>query len=332
MPVDSIPLPHGGHLRAAAARYAIPLAEWLDLSTGINPNGWPAPALPPTVWNRLPEEEDGLEAAARDYYRADSLLAVAGSQAAIQLLPKLREPGRVAIIHPGYREHYRAWQRACHAVSPISADEIEPVSERVEHMLLIHPNNPGGECFTREQLLRCHARLRQRDGWLVVDEAFIDCAPEHSLAPFSDRPGLIVLRSLGKFFGLAGARVGFVCAQAAILKALKSELGPWPIAAPSRHVATLALRDNDWQQAARAALPSAGERLRELLSRHGLVPNGGGCLFQWVETERAGELHEQLARRAILTRLFDAPASLRFGLPGDESGWRHLDEALGAVR
>jgi cobalamin biosynthetic protein CobC len=180
-------------------------------------------------------------------------------------------------------------------------------------------------------LLGLHAQLAARGGWLVVDEAFIDAAPEHSLASVCPRPGLIVLRSLGKFFGLAGARVGFVLAEQNVLQPLAERLGPWPLAAPSRYAAALALRDTGWQCAARKSLSLASQRLAELLRTHGLSPSGGSSLFQWVCCADAASVHEQLAQQGILTRLFEAPSSLRFGLPCDEVQWARLDEALSRV-
>lgn len=323
-------LEHGGRLRAAARRYGIPEDDWLDLSTGINPNGWPVPLLPADIWERLPQDDDGLLVAAQEYYGTTALLAVAGSQAAIQALPTLRKPSRVALLATSYAEHAHAWQCRGYAVSGVSAEEIEQVDAEVK--VIVNPNNPTGKLFTRDELLTIHAQQSARGGWLVVDEAFMDATPEHSLASASPRPGLIVLRSLGKFFGLAGARVGFVLAEASLLQELAETLGPWPIAAPSRYVATLALRDRDWQCATRDALPLSSQRLSELLSTHGLVPDGGCSLFQWLCCDDAASVHEQLAEQGILTRLFEQPASLRFGLPRDEAEWMKLADSLRKIK
>ncbi len=324
-------LHHGGRLRAAAERYRIPLSDWLDLSTGINPTGWPVPAPPAACWVRLPEDNDGLEQAARDYYGAEHVLPVAGSQAAIQALPGLRPPSRVAVLDPGYTEHAAAWRRVGHVIAPVGVGDIGQAVDSCDVLLLIHPNNPTGATFAVEELLDWHTRLASRGGWLLVDEAFMDPTPQHSLCRHSERIGLIVLRSLGKFFGLAGARVGFVCAHFELLTRLRALLGPWSVSAPARWVATAALRDQHWQAQARRALPEQGDRLRLLLARHGLAPDGGTTLFQWLRIPRAAELHRALARRGILTRLFDTPASLRFGLPGNEAGWARLDATLSDV-
>ena len=318
-------LEHGGKLLAAAAHYGIEKDNWLDLSTGINPAGWPVPAIPDAVWQRLPETEDGLLEAAAAYYGCTSVLPVAGSQAAIQALPRLRAACRVGVPHPAYAEHAHAWRAAGHAV--VAWDAGHNI-DALDVLVLVHPNNPSGQTYTRAELLDWHARLAARGGWLVVDEAFIDATPLESLADVCPRPGLIILRSLGKFFGLAGARVGFVLAEPTLLAALNKLLGPWAVSAPSRWVARAALADTAWQQAARAAFPAAGARLAALLGDHGLAPSGGTALFQWVRTPDAADWHERLARQGILTRLFADPPSLRFGLPHHETDWARLAAAL----
>ncbi|MEX6502596.1 threonine-phosphate decarboxylase CobD [Pseudomonas zhanjiangensis] len=325
-------LEHGGRLRAAARRHGIALGDWLDLSTGIAPYGWPLPPIPASAWTRLPETDDGLEAAARDYYGAAHLLPVAGSQAAIQALPRLRERCRVGVVAPAYAEHAAAWRREGHRLLELSEAGINRALERLEVLLLVNPNNPTGRRFAPEQLLAWRARLAERGGWLLVDEAFIDCTPEHSLAAHCDRPGLIVLRSFGKFFGLAGIRLGFVLAEPALLARLDELLGPWAVSGPARALATALLQDGPGQQVQRERLRADGERLARLLREQGLTPTGGCALFQWLADARAAVLHEFLAAQGILTRLFQQPQSLRFGLPPDESGWARLERALQAFK
>lgn len=324
-------LEHGGGILAAAARYGIPVDAWLDLSTGINPAGWPVPAIPAAIWRRLPEPNDGLIEAAQSYYRTDGVLPIAGSQAAIQALPRLRSPSRVGVLAPSYNEHRHAWRAANHAVADVSVEEIDSAIDRLEVLVLCNPNNPTAVSLTRQRLLAWHARLANRGGWLVVDEAFIDASPEHSVAPYTEREGLIVLRSLGKFFGLAGVRVGALLAAPTLLAAVRSQLGPWTVNGPGRWIATRALTDRDWQAAMRARLRDASERLRALLCAHGLTPAGATALFAWVRHEQAARLHDGLARRGILTRYFAVPTSVRFGLPGSESEWERFDDALRQV-
>ncbi len=324
-------LEHGGRLIAAARHYDIAPANWLDLSTGINPFGWPVPdslLIPSESWTRLPEEDDGLAEAACRAYGAPGALPVAGSQAALQVLPILRSPGRVGIPQPAYAEHAQAWRRAGYEV--IAWTE-ERGMEGLDALVLIHPNNPTGTRYLISNLLEWHAFLAARGGYLIVDEAFLDATPEASLAPYCARDGLVVLRSLGKFFGLPGARVGFVLAGEAILTYLQEVLGPWTIPGPSRWVARQALADTAWQSATRVRVVAAGQRLARLLGEHDLDPSGGTALFQWVRTPRAALIAERIARRGILVRRFDDPPSLRFGLPGHETEWLRLAETLREV-
>ncbi len=323
-------LEHGGRVRAAARRYGIPLTSWLDLSTGINPDGWPVPAIPAEIWQQLPQDEDGLLEAARSFYGTSELLAVAGSQAAIQALPMLRAPCRVALLAVSYAEHAHAWQQHGHQVCRVS--ELEILQTDADVVVIVNPNNPTGKRFGVAELLALHERLLARGGCLVVDEAFMDATPEHSLAQFCPRKGLIVLYSLGKFFGLAGARVGFVLAENSVLDELAERLGPWTIAAPSRYVAMLALQDAGWQRATRLSLQAASQRLAEMLARHGFLYIYRNSLFSLININDAESVHEQLAQQGILTRLFEHSVGLRFGLPFGEDNWARLDAALGKIK
>ncbi len=321
-------LHHGGRLRAAAKHYQLPLEGWLDLSTGINPNGWPVAAVPANIWQRLPEEEDELIEVACNYYGAPSLLPVAGSQAAIQALPQLRNSSRVCILNPSYAEHAHAWRHANHQVSTVAPNQINDALPHTDVLIIIHPNNPTGTVFPTEQLLDWHAQLADHNGWLIVDEAFMDMTPEQSITSYTALPGLIVLRSLGKFFGLAGARVGFVCAQSPLLNQLNHLLGPWTVNTPARWVAVQALQDVAWQESTQRNLLIASNRLKTLLTRHQLAPASGCGLFQWSVSRHAAEVYEALASQGILVRYLDEPPSLRFGLPAHESDWQRLDMAL----
>ena len=325
-------LEHGGRLRAAAQEHNIPLADWLDLSAAINPVTYPVGDIPASAWQRLPEDDDELASVAATYYGNRLLLPVAGSQAAIQSLPYLLGRGlRVGVLQPTYNEHPHAWQQAGHTVLPLTPDAIDAGLGTLDVLVLANPNNPTGATFPADTLLHWHSMLQQKNGWLVVDEAFIDTDPSHSLVSHAGMPGLVVLRSLGKFFGLAGARVGFVFAQAVLLDALRERLGPWPVSHPSRLAAMRALADSAWQQQQRSLLPQQSARLARLLTLHGLPPTGGCALFQWVLTPQAALLHRELAAQGILARLYSEPASLRIGLPADEAAWQRLALALATL-
>ncbi|HDZ57442.1 MAG TPA: threonine-phosphate decarboxylase [Pseudomonas xinjiangensis] len=321
-------LEHGGRLRQAAKTYAIALSDWLDLSTGLAPYGWPLPAIPVESWMRLPESNDGLEEAAKNYYHAANVLPVAGSQAAIQALPTLFSNRRVGIIEPCYAEHRRAWSGAGHTVVALNQADVAQQLHRLDVVVVVNPNNPTGRLIGREVLLQWQETLASKGGHLIVDEAFGDLTPSHSLAAFSDRVGLVVLRSLGKFFGLGGARLGFVLAQASLLRTLAENIGPWTVSGPTRLIGTAVLQDTDTQSLWRLRMERDARRLAELLCRHGLQPAGGCDLFQWTPHDRAFQIHHALAQRGILTRLFQEPPALRIGLPHGEAAWSRLEHAL----
>lgn len=323
-------LEHGGRLRKAAQHYAIAEADWVDLSSGLAPWPFAVPAIPERAWARLPEADDGLEQAACTYYGFPQVLPVPGSQAAIQLLPRLRRSGKVGVLSPCYAEHAHAWRRAGHVVRELNESEVDFFLDSLDVLVVVNPNNPTGRQFEPQQLLDWHSRLRQRGGWLVVDEAFMDNTPATSLAHSGEREGLVVLRSFGKFFGLAGVRLGFVLATRSLLQLLAEQVGPWAVSGPTRVLGQACLLDGEAQQSQITRCRKASRRLAALLSQYGLAPHGGCDLFQWRVTERAAELHEFMAQRGILLRLFVETSSLRFGLPGEPAHWLKLEQALQA--
>ncbi|OON59093.1 threonine-phosphate decarboxylase [Massilia sp. KIM] len=319
-------LEHGGNLRDAARRYG--RDDWIDLSTGINPHGYPAPALSADAWRRLPEPDPRLLDAACAYYRAPQLLPVAGTQAAIQALPRLRPPSRVAVSAPSYAEHAQHWSLHGHMRRLVAYADLEQAVGESDVVVVVNPNNPTGETISPQQLLDWASRLHARGGWLVVDEAFGDTAPALSVAPHAAQPGLIVLRSVGKFFGLAGLRLGFVAAQEALLAGLADLLGPWAVSGPAQEIALAALRDSRWQEATQRQLALDGERMRALLRAHG-IDAGGTPLFQWWPEAQPEAFHEHMARRGIWCRLFrEAARGIRVGLPAQEEDWSRFTRAL----
>lgn len=325
-------LEHGGRLRKAAHDYGIAEADWLDLSSGLAPWPFPIPQIPERAWARLPETDDGLEQAACDYYGAAQVLPVAGSQMAIQLLPRLRRAGKVGVLSPCYAEHAEAWRRSGYIVREVLEQEVEFFLDSLDVLVVVNPNNPTGLSLTPARLLDWHARLAQRGGWLVVDEAFMDNTPHLSLAAHSHQIGLIVLRSFGKFFGLAGVRLGFVLAERKLLKLLAEQVGPWAVSGPTRVLGQACLQDTENHTRQRIRSDEASERLAALLERYGFKPQGGCALFQWLITEDAETLHDFMARRGILLRLFAHNSSLRFGLPGDAADELRLAHAFDAYR
>lgn len=323
-------LEHGGNLRDAIAQFGIPAEQWLDLSTGINPHSYPIPALSADAWHRLPQPSAGLVAAAQAYYDAPSILPVAGTQAAIQALPRLRGFSRVVISAPSYAEHAHRWLQAGHLLHEVPYEQLDSAMNDADVVVVCNPNNPTGEMVAPDALLSWAERLTARGGWLVVDEAFGDTTPHTSIACYADRPGLVVLRSVGKFFGLAGLRLGFVAAEPLLLSQLADYIGPWSVSGPAQDIGNAALRDRQWQEAARTTLLQSGQRLQRMLASHG-VASGGTALFQWWPEQQAEACWGHMAERGIWVRLFTEKArGIRLGLPLDEAGWQRLQDALDA--
>lgn len=320
---------HGGDLHQAIQRYGIPRSDWLDLSTGISPLPWPVPSLPVDVWQRLPEDDGELEAAAQDYYGVNGL-PVPGSQWAIQHLPTLFTPTRVWIAEQSYEEH-RFWWQQQHALQPFQTLPAAGDLQSGDIVIAINPNNPTAHFYPRQQLLELADALRHRNGWLVVDEAFMDATPEASLLPESiSQRNLILLRSMGKFFGLAGIRVGFVFAHPDIRTRLQHQLGPWAISHPARRIAIDALRDTRWQQTARRHLQQQSQALTHLLcSVFPASDVNATALFVSVKAApaQAERWQDQLARQGIWIRVFPHWNRLRFGL-ANGAGLERLKIAL----
>jgi cobalamin biosynthetic protein CobC len=312
---------HGGQTAAAAKLYPAAPRPWLDLSTGISPWTWPLPAIAPQAWHTLPSRaalEQMEFAAARAFGVNDieQIAAVPGSDIAIRLLAKLLPAERAAIIGKSYSGYRAAWPEA--RVLPFDK------ARGADLLVCANPNNPDGAVIEPQ-------RLRKLRNIRIVDEAFADAMPEASLLPH--RNGAIVLRSFGKFFGLAGVRLGFVIANKPIIRGLRDLLGDWPISGPAIAIGTPAYCDLAWQGLQRHRLKQASARLTELLAGHGLADMGGTANFRLCQTAAAPDLFAHLCRAGILVRPFaDRPDQLRFGIPGTDADWARLDSALQAWR
>ena len=147
--------------------------------------------------------------------------------------------------------------------------------------------------------------LRRRGGLLVIDEAFMDVAPAgSSLAPDVASGNVIVLRSFGKFFGLAGLRLGFVLAAPPLGKKIAAALGPWAVSGPAIAVGTQALADTPWIERTRARLDKSTQRLDAMLADLALPLVGGTSLFRLVQTPAANALFQHLGEAGIWVRAF----------------------------
>jgi cobalamin biosynthesis protein CobC len=318
---------HGGNLDLACARFGGRVEDWIDLSTGINRQPYPVGNLPERAWTALPSraEIEVLHAAARQAYAtAAPVLAVGGAQAAIQMLPHLAPPGRARILTPTYNEYAPLLSAAGWQVE--DAADLDALAG-ADLAIVVNPNNPDGRQYEPRALLAVASQVKR----LVVDESFADAVPGLSIAAEAGRPGLLVLRSFGKFYGLAGLRLGFVIGSEVDVAALAAMAGPWPISGAAIEIGRRALLDRAWAEATKVRLARDVVRLDGLAqgARWKLV--GGTPLFRLYETGNAAAAQERLARAKIWSRIFSGkPGWLRLGLPGDEAEWERLAAALSA--
>ncbi|MEL7452312.1 MAG: threonine-phosphate decarboxylase CobD [Pseudomonadota bacterium] len=322
---------HGGATDGMRKRFPNAPEPWIDLSTGINP--WPYwdTTVSSEAFKRLPTEaayRACLCAMAKAIGTADEFVALApGSELLIRLLPLLIHPRKVAILSPTYSDHSVVWRQA-------GADVIETNSpladvEAVEAIIICNPNNPDGRTFSPDVLEEARRELAQRGGWLIVDEAYGDLDPTNSISPAGGRDGQIIIRSFGKFFGLAGTRLGALIAPAPLRAAMADQLGVWPVSGGALEIGARAYADLDWQAGTRIALADASARLKDILLAGGLKPVGGTDLFQYVEIDDAFAIWEHLARKGIYVRRFDwSDRHLRIGLPANPQEEARLAEAL----
>lgn len=314
---------HGGNLDAAIVRFGT--GSWIDLSTGINRISYPVPTLPSTAWTELPTKTQlgRLTAAASRCYNSEAdIVPLQGAQAAIQLLPRLVPLGCARVLSPTYNEHAASLVAAGWTVEPVATPEA---LRGANLAVVVNPNNPDGRVLSPQTLLA----LSREVGMLIVDESFADAVPAMSLAPQAGQKNLIILRSFGKFYGLAGLRLGFALGSAEIIASLRELSGPWPVSGPAIEIGAAALADAAWQDATRLRLAREADRLDVLSSSAGWHLVGGTTLFRLFAVPNAIATHEILARHHIWSRIFPFSEHwIRLGLPGTENEWERLAEAL----
>ncbi|MFL4469905.1 threonine-phosphate decarboxylase [Tateyamaria armeniaca] len=306
---------HGGGLDAAIKRHGGRRAQWLDLSTGINPVAYPVPSLSDDAWTALPDTgmSDDLIQAAREFWNVPDgvdILASPGASALIAQIPRLAQAGSVCIPTPTYNEHAASFSDNHWQVQPDGPADAQ---------VLVHPNNPDGRMWTSDDLT---ARLK------IIDESFCDVSPERSLMPHASEPGTIVLKSFGKFWGLAGVRLGFAIGDPDLIGRLKDMLGPWPVSGVALEIGTRALCDPAWADTTRARLATDTARLDALVCQNGASLLGGTTLFRLYRVDNAKGWQDHLAQHHIWSRIFPYASDwIRLGLPAPDD-WARLEAAL----
>ncbi len=331
-------LNHGGNLQRAQVLYPTATQPWLDLSTGISPWVWPVPEIPESVWQRLPEGTAALCHAAAEFYRCDeeTIVPVTGSQAAIELIPNVLPLGRVALPEWGYGEHRKSWQQSQHDCCYYqNQQQLHQwiVNDEIDYVVVINPNNPTAETFDLDRILQWQQQLQLRGGYLLVDEAF---AQQISCANYVPQGGLIVLKSLGKFFGLAGVRLGFALLPPELNVSLREKMLHWGVSNPAIWIAERALSDVLWQQQQRNRIAIVSNEFQEIIAPlfpSEKISSAGLFVSVFGTPARLGTVFIAFAQRGIWLRIFqpiEQQTYLRFGLPHD-SQWPRIKTAVNEI-
>jgi len=332
---------HGGNITDAAAAYGIDLSEMIDLSTGISPRSYPVDSTMVSArdWRHLPQSADeiNLIKAMRDAWGIDSAADIAlapGSSLLISLAARLRDHTEVMIPDPVYSEHEKAWGEAGHRIQFYAAGTCPVLTDAAGVVIAVQPGNPMGDILPPEAWHGLIDDLARRDGLLIMDEAFIDLMPHHTIVGMAGRKGLLILRSFGKFYGLAGLRLGAAVGHGDDIALLRRLLGPWSVSTPALRVGAMAIADQDWADGQRQWLREQMSALRQVLTKAGMIDRGGTDLYalmdvEKMELENASGLHHHLAKQGIWTRIFDHhPRWMRFGLPANAEERQRLEQAL----
>jgi cobalamin biosynthetic protein CobC len=331
---------HGGRLGAARALYSQAPQPWIDLSTGINPKSYPAPRARGLTLNRLPDvgELSRLEAVAAAAFGVGDpqrVVATGGTEPALRLLPYVLDQKLALVAGPTYGSHSDAWARAGVPARVLTDSELEGSIADQTALVIVNPNNPDGRVVARDRLRHLHGVVAARGGVLVVDEAFAEVTPEASVADIagtSEAQRLVVLRSFGKFYGLAGLRLGFVVGAPDVVARVRAVIGDWPVSVDALAAGLAAYADRAWADRMRVQLARAARRLDGMLGQFGFQVVGGTSLYRLVRAADVPARFERLAAAGILTRPFQHDASLlRFGLPGAADAWRRLNDALAVL-
>ncbi|WP_025565698.1 threonine-phosphate decarboxylase [Psychromonas sp. SP041] len=343
---------HGGQLSRVAKQYQIPEKDWLDLSTGIAPFSYPIPDIPQQAWQNLPTISENLIEVAKAYYQTQYCWPVAGSQALIEKLPELWNDKK-KYLHTnvnsdfilerhaylpkvGYKEHQQAWCKGGYQLH-FYQDSLPTDIEENSVVVVINPNNPLTDTFTIDQLKTLQNLCEQQQALLIIDEAFADIfTPEFSFSPhlstLKQTADVLVLRSFGKFFGLAGLRVGFVCSNKHWCETIQEVSGPWAVNGAALFISEQALQDRTWQANQLKRLQTQSEVMQELLKAYlPVLRMEANALFITIFLSDAPVVYQQLCENAIYVRLTDENDSLRFGI-ASTSQLEKLTLRLSAIR
>lgn len=317
---------HGGNRLEISRRYAIAEDAIIDFSSNINPLGCPS-SVRPLVRNGVAlltaypdshclELREALAAAWG--CSSQHIIAGNGSTELIHLLPRVLRPRRALIFTPTFSEYEASLRAAGCAIHTISLRDGEgfrmPAREaisflpRVDVLYLCNPNNPTGTLAEPNLLAALLAAAEKQKVLVVVDEAFMDFAPDHSLVRSAGRRNnLLVLRSMTKFFGIPGIRLGYLVGPPQLIKRLYRHKEPWTVNTLAQKIGIACMAEHRFAAETRRFV--AAERaylFSRLQSIPGLqpIPSAANYLLLKITCRRLSSaiVYEELARRGILVR------------------------------
>lgn len=322
---------HGGDVYSLARSLGWPEDRIIDFSANINPLGI-SPRAQQAIQaalkglDRYPDPQVArLKDCLADYHHlsAQSFLVGNGATELIHLLPRVLKPKNALILVPAFSEYERASRLAGAAIHRVGLNvrdgfriNVETVAQKcskgIDLLFLCNPNNPTGRLLAREEIVWLVKKVARCSTWVVVDEAFIDYAPDQSVLSCPQNlvdhsSNLIVLRSFTKFFALSGLRVGYLSTQSALVKKLQIAKDPWSVNTLAQIAARESLLDVEYIKESLRFMETEKPRFLSLLDRiPGIQIFPSQANFVLIRVAKRGatayRLFGSLARTGILVR------------------------------
>ena len=318
---DPIRVAHGGRVYEAARRWGIDPGEVIDFSANINPLGPPQGVLSAIENALLPvnlrvyPDAHAFVSAIADKHRLMPDEIVVGSGAASLIFAVMRtiSPKKALMLEPAFVEYSRASAAVKADVTtwllteengfiPDFASLVRAVKERQFDLVILNsPHNPTGALYPKDALLSLIDAAEAHDIAVLLDEAFIDYAPQASLvSSAATKPHLVVLRSLTKFYAMPGLRVGYAVCCAKLAAKIREQIDPWSVSTVAMEAGRAALDEDEFGAESRRANVQTREEFANALRGVGLkvfpsaanfllarLPHGSGeDLQRWLEAER----------------------------------------------
>ncbi len=309
---------HGGDIYGIARELGLAPGELLDFSASINPLGFP-PGLPSALSQALAEVvhyPDRRCTALREELAAYHGLSPAqilvgnGSTELIYLIPRALRPRRGLIVAPAFGEYDKALRAAGAEVRWHVTAEADGFTLRgpldpgaAELVFLANPASPSGALVPPEEMAAVVRRLTARGAVAVLDEAFIDFVEEASLKHALSRvPGLMVLRSFTKFFGIPGLRLGYLLGAAELVARVGAVQEPWSVSTLAQAAGRACLAEADFMARSRRMVAEARERFQgQLAGLPGLRVFPSAANYLLLKLAQPG-LDAATVRRRLLAR------------------------------